>query len=127
MTHFSGNAQAMSLVAFSAVATITLLLCVMTGPDGDDLDEFYTGYGSLSPMRNGLAIAGDYISAASVLGTGGVIALCGYDGIALALSTALSLMLLMFLLAEPLRAGSPWATPSRGACRAAPCASPPAR
>ncbi|MEU6139217.1 cation acetate symporter [Streptomyces sp. NPDC047081] len=100
---FSGNAQAMSLVAFSAIATITLLLCVMTGPDRDDLDEFYTGYGSLSPMRNGLAIAGDYISAASVLGTGGVIALCGYDGIVLALSTTLSLLLLMFLLAEPLR------------------------
>jgi Na+(H+)/acetate symporter ActP len=93
----------MSLVAFTTVATITLLLCVMTGPDRDDLDEFYTGYGSLSPLRNGLAIAGDYISAATVLGTGGVIALCGYDGIVLALSTTLSLMLLMFLLAEPLR------------------------
>ncbi|MFC7265220.1 sodium/solute symporter [Streptomyces lutosisoli] len=103
MTGFSGSAQAMSLVAFTAVATITLLLCVMTGPDRDDLDEFYTGYGSLSPMRNGLAIAGDYISAATVLGTGGVIALAGYDGVVLALSTALSLMLLMFLLAEPLR------------------------
>ncbi|MEG3627169.1 sodium/solute symporter [Streptomyces poriticola] len=93
----------MSLVGFSAVATVTLLLCVMTGPDRDDLDEFYTGYGSLSPMRNGLAIAGDYISAATVLGTAGVIALFGYDGVVLALSTALSLMLLMFLLAEPLR------------------------
>ncbi|MEU5888640.1 cation acetate symporter [Streptomyces sp. NPDC047461] len=102
-TGFSDSAQAMSLVAFSAVATITLLLCVMTGPDRDDLDEFYTGYGSLGSLRNGLAIAGDYISAATVLGTGGVIALCGYDGIVLALSTALSLMLLMFLLAEPLR------------------------
>ncbi|MEV0184461.1 cation acetate symporter [Streptomyces sp. NPDC050625] len=102
-TGFSDSAQTMSLVAFSAVATITLLLCVMTGPDRDDLDEFYTGYGSLSPMRNGLAIAGDYISAATVLGTGGVIALCGYDGIVLALSTTLSLLLMMFLLAEPLR------------------------
>ncbi|GAP46707.1 cation acetate symporter [Streptomyces azureus] len=102
-TEFSGNAQSMSLVGFTAVATITLLLCVMTGPDRDDLDEFYTGYSSLSPMRNGLAIAGDYISAATVLGTGGVIALFGYDGTVLALSTALSLMLLMFLLAEPLR------------------------
>ncbi|GAA1426467.1 cation acetate symporter [Streptomyces thermospinosisporus] len=100
---FSGNAQAMALVGFTAVATVTLLLCVMTGPDRDDLDEFYTGYGSLSPMRNGLAIAGDYISAATVLGTGGIIALFGYDGVVLALSTALSLMLLMFLLAEPLR------------------------
>ncbi|NGO11496.1 cation acetate symporter [Streptomyces sp. HC44] len=103
MTGFSSSAQAMSLVAFTVVATITLLLCVMTGPDRDDLDEFYTGYSSLSPMRNGLAIAGDYISVATVLGTGGVIALFGYDGVVLALSTALSLMLLMFLLAEPLR------------------------
>ncbi|TLS40387.1 cation acetate symporter [Streptomyces montanus] len=103
MTEFSSSAQSMSLVAFTVVATITLLLCVMTGPDRDDLDEFYTGYSSMSPMRNGLAIAGDYISAATVLGTGGVIALFGYDGIVLALSTALSLMLLMFLLAEPLR------------------------
>ncbi|MEU6810850.1 cation acetate symporter [Streptomyces sp. NPDC046831] len=102
-TELGGSAQTTSLVAFTAVATLTLLLCVMTGPDRDDLDEFYTGYGSLSPLRNGLAIAGDYISAASVLGTGGVIALCGYDGVVLALSTALSLMLLMFLLAEPLR------------------------
>jgi len=85
MTDFSGNAQAMSLVAFCVVVTITLLLCVMTGPDRDDLDEFYTGYSSLSPMRNGLAIGGDYISAATVLGTTGVVALCGYDGIVLAL------------------------------------------
>ncbi|MET9733105.1 cation acetate symporter [Streptomyces sp. NPDC006458] len=103
MTGFSDTSQTLSLMAFTAVATVTLLLCVMTGPDRDDLDEFYTGYNSLSPMRNGLAIAGDYISAATVLGTGGVIALYGYDGVVLALSTALSLMLLMFLLAEPLR------------------------
>ena len=103
MTGLRDSSQTMSLVAFTTVATITLLLCVMTGPDRDDLDEFYTGYGSLSPLRNGLAIAGDYISAASVLGTGGVIALYGYDGVVLALSTALSLLLLMFLLAEPLR------------------------
>lgn len=123
MTGFSDSAQAMSLVAFSTVATITLLLCVMTGPDRDDLDEFYTGYSSLSPMRNGLAIAGDYISAATVLGTGGVIALYGYDGVVLALSTALSLMLLMFLLAEPCatRAGSRWGTRWHGGCRGAVC------
>ncbi|GGU18309.1 sodium/solute symporter [Streptomyces daghestanicus] len=103
MTGFSDDARAMSLVGFCTVVTVTLLLCVMTGPDRDDLDEFYTGYGSLSPLRNGLAIAGDYISAATVLGTGGVIALFGFDGVVLALSTALSLLLLMFLMAEPLR------------------------
>ncbi|MET8326358.1 cation acetate symporter [Streptomyces sp. NPDC005181] len=103
MNGFDESAQTMSLVAFIAVATVTLLLCVMTGPDRDDLDEFYTGYRSLSPVRNGLAIAGDYLSAATLLSTTGIIALTGYDGLVLALSTALSLVLLMFLLAEPLR------------------------
>ncbi|MGW7270197.1 sodium/solute symporter [Streptomyces sp. NPDC054864] len=103
LTLATDSAQAMSLVAFTAVVTLTLLLCVMTGPDRDNLGEFYGGYGALSPLRNGLAIAGDYISVATVLGTGGIIALLGYDGVVLALSTALSLMLLMFLLAEPLR------------------------
>ncbi|MET7682499.1 cation acetate symporter [Streptomyces sp. NPDC005423] len=102
MTDFGGAAQSWSLVAFCSVVTLTLLLCVVTGPDRDDLDEFYTGYRFLSPLRNGLAIAGDYISAATVLTVGGIIALCGYDGVVLALSTLLSLLLLMFLLAEPL-------------------------
>ncbi|MGP9020393.1 sodium/solute symporter [Streptomyces sp. BR1] len=97
------DSQAMSLIAFITVISVTLLLCVMTAPDRDDLTEYYTGARSLSPLRNGLAIAGDYISAATVLSTVGVIALTGYDGIVLTLSTALSLVLLMFLLAEPLR------------------------
>ncbi|MGW2561356.1 sodium/solute symporter [Streptomyces sp. NPDC001514] len=103
MTGFSSDAQTMSFVAFIAVITVTLLLCVMTGPDRDDLGEFYTGYRSLSPVQSGLAIAGDYISAATVLSTIGVISLVGYDGLTLALSTVLSLVLMMFLLAEPLR------------------------
>jgi SSS family solute:Na+ symporter/cation/acetate symporter len=97
------SAHSMSLVAFCAVASITLLLCVMTGPDRDDLQEFYTGYGVLTPFRNGMAIAGDYISAATALGTCGLIAFFGHDGMLLAVSTALSMMFLMLLLAEPLR------------------------
>ncbi|MFE4215122.1 cation acetate symporter [Streptomyces sp. NPDC056844] len=103
MNGFDESARSMSLTAFIAVASLTLLLCVMTGPDRDDLDAFYTGYRALSPLRGGLAIAGDYLSAATVLGTTGVIALTGHDGLVLALSTVLSLVLLMFLLAEPLR------------------------
>ncbi|WP_274564847.1 cation acetate symporter [Streptomyces spiramyceticus] len=106
MTEFSSDAQTMSLVAFIAVITVTLLVCVMTGPDHEDLGEFYTGYRSLSPIQSGLAIAGDYISAGTVLGTIGIIALLGFDGITLTLSTVLSLVLMMFLLAEPLRNAS---------------------
>jgi SSS family solute:Na+ symporter/cation/acetate symporter len=97
------STQMLSLMAFLTVVTVTLLLCVITGPDSDDLEEFYTGRRSPSPRRNGVAIAGDYISAATVLGGGGVIALAGHDGIVIALSTMLSLLFLMFVLAEPLR------------------------
>ncbi|MGW7259383.1 sodium/solute symporter [Streptomyces sp. NPDC054834] len=107
MNDFGSGTQALVLVLFSALVTITLLMCVMAGPDRDDLTNFYTGYLSLTPLKNGLAIAGDYISAATVLSTTGIVALAGYDGYVLAVSTAMSLVLLMFLLAEPLRnAGS---------------------
>ncbi|MFF4361434.1 cation acetate symporter [Streptomyces sp. NPDC001604] len=103
MNDFSSGTQAVVLVLFTALVTVTLMMCVMAGPDRDDLTNFYTGYRSLTPLKNGLAIAGDYISAATVLSTTGIIALAGYDGYVLAVSTALSLVLLMFLLAEPLR------------------------
>ncbi|MGV9565192.1 sodium/solute symporter [Streptomyces sp. NPDC003480] len=103
MNDFSAGTQAIVLTLFTALVTITLLMCVMAGPDRDDLTNFYTGYRSLTPLKNGLAIAGDYISAATVLSTTGIVALAGYDGYVLAVSTALSLVLLMFLLAEPLR------------------------
>jgi cation/acetate symporter len=103
MNDFSSGTQAIVLVLFTTLVTVTLMMCVMAGPDRDDLTNFYTGYLSLTPLKNGLAIAGDYISAATVLSTTGIIALAGYDGYVLAVSTALSLVLLMFLLAEPLR------------------------
>ncbi|MGW2746285.1 sodium/solute symporter [Streptomyces sp. NPDC001450] len=103
MNDFSTGTQATVLILFTTLVTVTLLMCVMAGPDRDDLTNFYTGYRSLTPFKNGLAIAGDYISAATVLSTTGIIALAGYDGYVLAVSTALSLVLLMFLLAEPLR------------------------
>lgn len=97
------SSQSLSFAIFAAVVSITLLLCIMTSAEREDLTEYYTGFRTLAPLRNGLAIAGDYISAATVLSTVGIIALTGFDGLTLALSTALSLLLLMFLLAEPLR------------------------
>ncbi|WP_309238077.1 cation acetate symporter [Streptomyces albidus (ex Kaewkla and Franco 2022)] len=103
MNSVDSTSQSLSFAIFAALVSVTMLLCVMTSAERDDLDEFYTGFRTLAPLRNGLAIAGDYISAATVLSTIGIIALAGFDGLVLALSTALSLLLLMVLLAEPLR------------------------
>ncbi|MEU1627601.1 cation acetate symporter [Streptomyces sp. NPDC020096] len=99
----SNPAQTAALVIFSVLATLAMLLCILAGSEPDDLADFYTGYRTLTPLRNGLAIAGDYVSAATVLSTSGIVALSGYDGVVLILSTVLSLLLLMRLLAEPLR------------------------
>ena len=47
--------------------------------------DFYTAGGGLTGFQNGLAIAGDYMSAASFLGIAGMIALNGFDGFSIVL------------------------------------------
>ena len=54
-------------------------------------------------MQNGLALAGDYMSAASFLGIAGLVALRGYDGMIYATGWLVGWPALMFLIAEPLR------------------------
>jgi cation/acetate symporter len=72
------------------------------GPEGNKVADFYTANRTLTPIQNALALSGDYISAATLIGTTGVVALDGYDGFALALSTVLALGVLL-VLARPMR------------------------
>src|SRR4051794_38616490 len=65
--------------------------------------EFYAAGRSISPLQNGLALAGDYMSAASFLGIAGLVALRGYDGMIYATGWLVGWPALMFLVAEPLR------------------------
>lgn len=94
--------QTTVLIAFMGFVGVSLLLCVLVGPDQDEVADFYTANRALTPLQNGLALAGDYISAATVLGTTGIVALSGYDGFTLAVNTGLALGVLL-LLARPLR------------------------
>ncbi|MEY9965108.1 Na+(H+)/acetate symporter ActP [Streptacidiphilus sp. MAP12-16] len=98
-----GSVQTVVVVAFLVFVTVCVLLCALAGPDRDDAADFYTANRSLGTFRNALAISGDYISAATVLSTTGVIALAGFDGMMVTCATALALLLVMVLLAEPLR------------------------
>ncbi|WP_354644535.1 cation acetate symporter [Kitasatospora camelliae] len=97
-----GGTPTAVLVAFLLFVGGSLLLCVLVGPEGDQVSDFYTANRSLTPFQNGLALSGDYISAATLLGTTGIVALAGYDGFALALSTVLGLGVLL-VLAQPMR------------------------
>ncbi|MEZ0096140.1 cation acetate symporter [Streptacidiphilus sp. EB129] len=94
--------QTAVIIAFLVFIGVSLLLCALVGPEGDSVADFYTANRTLTPFQNGLALSGDYISAATMLGTTGIVAMSGYDGFALAFSTVLALGVLL-LLARPLR------------------------
>ncbi|MGW1185039.1 sodium/solute symporter [Streptomyces drozdowiczii] len=104
LTPVSGGSddRAMVLAAFMAFIVLSLLLCVLAGPEDDTTADFYIGNRSLTPVQNALALTGDYISAATLLGVSGLAAVAGYDGVALAVSSCLAVGVFL-LLAGPLR------------------------
>ena len=65
--------------------------------------DFYTAGGGISGFQNGLAIAADYMSAASLLGISGMIFLHGFDGMIYAIGFLVGWPIILFLMAEKLR------------------------
>ncbi|MDZ8050666.1 MAG: sodium:solute symporter family transporter [Aulosira sp. ZfuVER01] len=65
--------------------------------------HFYTAGGKISGFQNGLALAGDFMSAASFLGIAGLVALNGFDGLIYSIGFLVGWPIVMFLIAEPLR------------------------
>nr|WP_230396207.1 cation acetate symporter [Streptomyces blattellae] len=95
--------QQLTLVLFMSVAVITLFTVLLTAPQRDEIGEFYLGNRDMSPLRNGLAMCGDYLSAATLLGSTGVVALTGYDGLLYLGGTVVAWMMALLMIAEPLR------------------------
>jgi len=65
--------------------------------------DFYTAGGGITGFQNGMAIAGDYMSAASFLGISGMIYLSGFDGLVYAIGFLVGWPVILFLMAEKLR------------------------
>lgn len=65
--------------------------------------DFYTAGGGITGFQNGLAIAGDYMSAASFLGISGLVFLKGYDGLIYSIGFLVGWPIILFLVAEQLR------------------------
>ena len=66
--------------------------------------DYYTAGGSISGIQNGFALAGDYMSAASFLGIAGLVAKSGFDGLLYSTGFLVGWPLVLFLIAESLRA-----------------------
>jgi len=65
---------------FICIVICTLIITYWAAKRSKTTIQFYTASGSLTGIQNGMAIAGDYISAASFLGIIGQIAIYGFDG-----------------------------------------------
>lgn len=67
------------------------------------MEDFYTAGGGISGFQNGLALAGDYMSAAALLGVTSMIFFNGFDGVLYSISFFVAWPLLLFLFAERIR------------------------
>jgi cation/acetate symporter len=91
----------MSIFAVFAGATLWIAVWV-SGHNSTATDYFAAGH-SFTGRQNGIAIGGDYLSAASFLGIAGAIALNGYDGFLYSIGFLVGWVVVLVLVAEPLR------------------------
>ncbi|MEV3991346.1 cation acetate symporter [Streptomyces sp. NPDC049837] len=100
----TGDHQVLALLLFSAFVAGTLAITTWVSRNRrGSAEEFYAGGRLFSPMENGFAIAGDYMSAASFLGISGLIALFGYDGMLYSVGFLVAWLVVLLLVAELVR------------------------
>src|SRR5205085_1117154 len=98
-----GAPTASAILFFLVIVACTLAITYWAARRTRSTSEFYAAGRSVSAVQNGLALAGDYMSAASFLGIAGLVAMRGYDGMIYATGWLVGWPALMFLIAEPLR------------------------
>jgi cation/acetate symporter len=97
------STQVLTSTLFLAVVALTVGITFWASRQTSGTADFYAGGRSFSGFQNGLAISGDYMSAASFLGISGAIALSGYDGFLYSIGFLVAWLVALLLVAEMLR------------------------
>ncbi|MEM7027481.1 MAG: cation acetate symporter [Pseudomonadota bacterium] len=92
-----------AIIMFLAFVGATLGITYWAARRTKSTKDFYAAGGSISGFQNGLAIAGDYMSAASFLGISGLVFASGFDGLIYSIGFLVGWPIILFLLAERLR------------------------
>jgi len=105
---FSGEVQKQSLnisavIMFVLFVAATLLITYWAAKRTATTKDFYTAGGGITGFQNGLAIAGDYMSAASFLGISALVYANGYDGLIYSIGFLVGWPIILFMVAEKLR------------------------
>ena len=93
----------LTLGIFVLILSLTLVVTYWAARRTNTTSEFYAAGGNLSAKENGFALAGDWMSAAAFLGFTGLTALYGMDGSLYAVSALAAFLLILMVVAEPIR------------------------
>jgi cation/acetate symporter len=97
------SSHTLSAVLFLAVVAITIAITFWASRETSGTTDYYAGGRSFTGFQNGMAVSGDYMSAASFLGISGLIALNGYDGFLYSIGFLVAWLVALLLVAELLR------------------------
>lgn len=92
-----------SLGMFLVFVAITLAITFWAARRSTGSSAYFAAGRSITGWQNGLAVSGDYMSAASFLGISGMIALSGYDGFMYSVGFLVAYLTVLLIVAEPLR------------------------
>ncbi len=95
--------RGLTFSVFGLVIASTLVITWFAARRNRSAGDFYTAGGAIGPVKNGLAIAGDYLSAAAFLGASGLISLYGFDGMIYLVGFFAAFIPVLLLIAEPCR------------------------
>ncbi|MEA2442838.1 MAG: cation/acetate symporter [Thermoleophilales bacterium] len=98
-----GEFNGLAVGIFAVVLSITLVITRWAAGRTRNTSEFFTAGRGITGAQNGLAVAGDFLSASTFLGYAGLIFLFGFDGWIIGLAAILSFLPVLYLLAEPMR------------------------
>ena len=97
------SSETLATILFLVVVAITVAITFWASRQTKTAADYYAGGRQFSGFQNGLAVSGDYMSAASFLGISGLIALAGYDGFLYSIGFLVAWLVALLLVAELLR------------------------
>ncbi len=98
-----GSNPALNITIFAVFVAITLVIVFRASRNTKTASDYYAAGRAFTGPQNGIAISGDYLSAASFLGIAGAIAINGYDGFLYSIGFLVAWLVALLLVAELLR------------------------
>ena len=97
------NVNGISIAFFFVFMALTLLITYWAAKRTNTTEQFFAAGGEITAWQNGWALAGDFLSAAALLGIAGIVTANGFDGMIYSIGWLVGWPIMLFLIVEPLR------------------------